>query len=117
MRMDELLFSWSIEGYESKIYKVTMDGVDQFINRYSEMDSTKLNTETWQQSELKYNSFQAFWKEFTTESHWLNYYPEFVHQDYKTFIRKFLINIDQESLSSSEVLLLDYWIDSIVNED
>ena len=115
-KKEELLFHWGTEGSGSELYKITSGRKVTFVNRFTFFDIDKDDNETWQNCERQYDSFAAYWIEFTEHPHWLHYHPVFVHPDYKPFVREFLIEIPQDSLTKGELLKLMYWLEEIVNE-
>jgi len=115
--MQELIYKWNNEYYKSELFRIISGHKIQFLHKYSYLDLDNGKDDTWLDAISDNTSFEGYWNEFVNEENWLHQYLSFVHKDYKPFIRKYLENLDQETLSSSEQLQLDYWLDSIVNED
>ena len=115
--MEELIFHWGLEGYGAEIYQITENGKVRFLKRYSSMDMDENDDEIWRHGEVEYRSFEDYWNEFVSQEHWLHYHPVFLHPDYKPFVREYLTNIPQDSLTKGELLKLAYWFEEIVNED
>ena len=115
--MDELIFHWGLEGYGSKIFRITKDGKERFVNRYTSMNFDENDNDIWRQGEVGFVSFDEYWKEFVSHNHWLHYHVVFLHDDYKPFIREFLTEIPQDSLTKGELIKLIYWSEEIVNEN
>jgi len=115
--MEELIFHWGLEGYGAEIYRITEIGKVRFLMRYSSMDMDENDYEIWRYGEVKYTSFEDYWNEFVSQEHWLHYHPIFLHPEYKPFVREYLTNIPQDSLTKGELLKLAYWFDEIANED
>ena len=107
--MEELIFSWSLDGFGAKFFRITEAGNVRFVNRYCAMDLDETSQETGYSSEYHYGSFEEFWKEFTDQPSWLRYRPVFVHPDYKPFLRGFFENIPQESLTIGEQFRFIVW--------
>ena len=114
--MEELLFHWGLEGYGAEFLRITENGRVRYFKRYSSMGMDENDDEIWRHGEVEYNTFEDYWNEFVSQEHWLHYPPVFLHQDYKPFVREYLINIPQDSLTKGELLKLAYWFDGIVNE-
>lgn len=114
--MEELIFHWGLEGYSAEIFKITEDGKERFIMRYSSMDFDEHDNEIWRQGEVKYSSFDKYWEEFTSQEGWFLYHLVFLHNDYKPFVREFLSEIPQDSLTKGELLKLLGWFDKIGKE-
>jgi len=115
--MEELIFQWGTESSGSKTYKIKEGRKVAFINRFTFFDIDKDNKGTWQTGECQYKSFEHYWNEFIAHEHWLHYHPVFLHPDFKPFVREYLTNIPQDSLTKGELLKLAYWYDEIVNND
>jgi hypothetical protein len=115
--MEELIFHWGLEGYGAEIYRITEDGKVRFMKRYSSMDMDENDDEIWRHGEVEYKSFEAYWNEFVAQEHWLHYHPVYLHPDYKPFVREYLTNVPQDSLTKGELLKLAYWYEEIIHED
>jgi len=115
--MDELLFHWGLEGYSVEIFRITEENQERFVKRFHSMDMDENDDEIWHRGEVECRSFEDYWKEFVSQEHWLHYHPVFVHEDYKSYVREFLIGIPQDSLTKGELLKLVYWFEVIVNEN
>ena len=107
--MEEQIFSWSFDGFGSRLFRVVTDGRVQFINRYSAMETFNSSMSDSRHSEVKYGSFDEFWSEFTEQPLWLHYRPVFVHREVRPVIRETLLSIPQGSISMSEMLRLSLW--------
>lgn len=115
--MEELIYHWGLEGFGAEIFRISEGGKERFVYRYSSMDMDENDDEIWRHGEVEFRSFEEYWKEFVSQEHWLHYHPVFVHDDYKPYVRAFLEEIPQDSLTKGELLKLMYWFDEIVNED
>lgn len=111
--MEERIFSWSLDGFGSKLFRSTINGKERFVNRYSSMEIDENDQEFWHNGEFEYKSFDEFWREFTDQPHWLRYRPIFVHKDYKPILRDFFNKINQGSLTMAEICRLSLWLHKI----
>jgi hypothetical protein len=111
--MEERIFSWSLDGFGSKLFRITVNGKEQFVNRYSAMDIYESDQEIRSSGEVVFGSFEEFWKEFTDHPLWLRYRPIFIHKDYKPFLQNFFHNIPQRSLTMGEKLRFILWLHKI----
>lgn len=114
--MEELIFHWGLEGYGAEIYRITEKGKVRFLKKYSSMDMDENDAEVWRQGVIEYGKFEEYWDEHVSQEQWLHYHPIYLHPDYKPFVREFLTNIPQDSLTKGELLKLVYWFEEIVNE-
>ena len=111
--MEQPIFSWSLDGFGSKLFRITVNGNERFVNRYSSMNAEENGQEYIFNSEPEFNSFEEFWREFTDQPSWLRYRPVFIHNDYRQLLRDFFTGIDQESLTMSELFRLSLWLHKI----
>ena len=111
--MEKHIFSWSLDGFGSKLFRITENGKERFVNRYSSMEFDESDQEVRRKDEFEYESFEAFWKEFTDHPLRLRYSPLFIHKDYKSFLRDFFDNIPQGSLTMGEKLRFILWLHKI----
>lgn len=115
--MQELIFHWGLEGFGAKLYRVTNNGEIRFLKHFSSMDMDENDDEIWRNGEVEYRSFEEYWNEFVSQELWLHCHPVFLHPEYKPFVRDYLTNIPQDSLTKGELLKLMYWFDEIINEN
>ncbi len=114
-QMEERIFSWSLDGFGSKLFRVTADDNTRFINRYSTMADGEDRAEQQGNEESEYRSFEEFWTDFTGQPCWLRYRPVFVHGDYKPFLLDFFSNINEGALTLGEQFRLILWLFKLEN--
>ena len=78
--MEELIFHWGLEGYSSKLYRISDNHTVSFINRHSSMDFDENDNEVWRKGEQEFLSFEEYWTNFVSREHWLHYQPDFFTQ-------------------------------------
>jgi len=110
METEERIFAWSLDGFGSKLFRITEPTKIRFVNRYTPMDKDENDHEIKHNREFEYPSFEAFWREFTDHPLWLRFHPIFIHKDYKPFLRDFFANIPQGSLTMGEKLRFFLWL-------
>ena len=111
--MEERIFCWSFDGFGSKLFRVTDNGKERFVNRYSSMDIDENHQEVRRNGEFDYPSFEEFWKEYTDQPLWLHNHPIFVHKEYKPYLRDYFEDIPQGSLTMGEICRLSLWLHKI----
>ena len=107
--MEEQIFSWSLDGFGSRLFRIGLEDKVRFVNRYSSMDEDESRNADCHFSEVEYGSFTEFWKEFTDQPVWLHYRPIFIHRDVRLAVRESLNAIPQGSIPISEMLRLNLW--------
>ena len=115
--MEERIFSWSLDGFGSKLFRITDNRKERFLNRYSSMEISEKDKDVLFNNDLEFYSFEEFWKEFTAQPLWLHYHPIFIHEDYKPFLQDFFSNINLRSLTMSDQFSLILWLHKIEPEN
>lgn len=113
----KLIFRWESESYHTEVFKMTEDGNEKFVNRYTSKDLDENINELEHQGESTYRSFEDFWGEFINKKNWLYSQPMLVQKEYILFIQKFLNNLDQETLTEEEIQKATLWLNGILNEE
>ncbi len=108
--MEECIFAWSLDGFGSKLFRITETGNLRFINRYCAMDIDENVQAASLNGEYEYQAFEEFWEAFTDQPFWLRFRPIFIHKDYKPFLRDFFDHIPQRSLTMGEICRLTLWL-------
>ena len=111
--MEERIFSWSLDGFGSALFRIREDGREHFVNRYSSMEPGADEEKDCCDEVIEYDSFEEFWKAFTEQPSWLRFPPVFVHDDYKPFLRDFFSKLDQASLALADQFRLSLWLHKI----
>jgi hypothetical protein len=112
--MEERIFSWSLDGFGSTLFRITEDGRERFVNRYSSMEAEdKYQEEVLPGGAIEYSSFAEFWSAFTDQPFWLHFRPEFVHNDYKPFLQGFFSKFSLGSMTMSEQFRVILWLHKI----
>jgi len=107
--MENLLFHWGLEGSGSKVFRVSKNGSDRIVRRYSYMDFDENDDEIWRQGEIEHPSFDVFWQEATVNKKWFSRHPVYIHDECKPVIRKSIDGIDMTGLTETELLAVDGW--------
>ena len=104
-----LLFHWGFEGGGSDVFRITENGKDRIVQRYSYMDFDANDDEIWHQGENQFESFEAYWKEATKDKNWFRGHLVFIHNECKPLIRKSIEAIDVVGLTENEQMVIDRW--------
>ncbi|MEI7661925.1 MAG: hypothetical protein WCK34_07005 [Bacteroidota bacterium] len=115
--MEEHIFSWSFDGFGSKLFRIRLDDQVRFVNRYSSMDGGDDNREERNLGEYEYSSFGEFWHDFTDQPLWLRYHPVFIHRDYHPYLRIYFETMNQGALTMGEQFSFILWMHKIEQEN
>jgi hypothetical protein len=107
--MEERIFTWSLDGFGSTLYRIAVNGEVRFVNIYSSMEQDEIPQEIKPDAGIEYSSFEEFWSEFIDQPCWLRYRPMFIHKDYKLFLRLYFADLSEESLSIEDQFRLIIW--------
>jgi hypothetical protein len=111
--MEQRIFCWNLDGFGSKLYRITRDGKEQFVSRHSPVDNSGNDHEAVNGGEAEYGSFQEFWQEFTDQPSWLRYRPVFIHKECKPYLQNFFQHLNQGSMTITDKFRVILWLHKI----
>jgi len=104
---EQILLSYGCEGGGSSVYKITVNGEERIRQSSSFVDITEECGDTYGTKE--YSTFEAFWNEFVKNDYWVNFSPNFIHDDCKEIISKSVNNRYLKGLSFLAIHSIENW--------
>lgn len=93
----DLILHVSGNGTEENVYRKKEANQDVFYNSYSHVGLSK-NDNFWSGREDRFESWTDFWEDFTDlEEWWYFYKPVNIHNDYKDFILRELLEVTENN--------------------